>query len=105
MSSGQDITENKRAEQKLKESEEKFRNMVNNLDVAFFRGIYKRELLMHNQAFNRIIGLEPHESVVGAGSTQFFVDEKREGNKKEFPRSFSFYIAPCRRLPNVYKNR
>ncbi|MCK4382166.1 MAG: PAS domain S-box protein, partial [Candidatus Lokiarchaeota archaeon] len=76
LSSGQDITENKIAEQKLKESEEKFRNMINNLDIGFFRGIYKRELLIYNQAFNRILGLEPHVSMVGADSTQFFADEK-----------------------------
>ncbi|MCK4285642.1 MAG: PAS domain S-box protein, partial [Candidatus Lokiarchaeota archaeon] len=94
LSSGQDITENKIAEQKLKESEEKFRNMINNLDIGFFRGIYKRELLIYNQAFNRILGLEPHVSMVGADSTQFFADEKKqkkyykELEEKGFVRNF-----------------
>ena len=73
-----DITENKKIETQLKESEEKFRNMVNNLDGAFYRGIYKGKLLIHNQAFNIILDLEPRESVVGADSTQFFVNEKRQ---------------------------
>ncbi len=101
LSSGQDITENKRAEQKLKESELNFRNMVNNLDVAFYRGIYKGALLMHNQACNIILGLELDESIVGTDSSQFFVSEEinrryyNELEEKGFVRNF---IAQVKKL-------
>ncbi|MFX1326014.1 MAG: PAS domain S-box protein, partial [Promethearchaeota archaeon] len=69
-----DITESKRMEIQLKDSEEKYRNVVNNLDVGFYKGEYQGKLLMHNQALNRIIGLEPDKSVVGSEATHFFVD-------------------------------
>ncbi len=89
-----DITERKKAEKKLKESEINFRNMVNNLDVAFYRGIYKGKLLMHNQACNIILGLEPNESIVGIESTQFFANRRTrkkyydELEEKGFVRNF-----------------
>jgi PAS domain S-box-containing protein len=72
-----DITESREMEIQLKESEENFRNMVNNLDVGFYKGIYKGKLLMINQACNRILGLKPNESIVGIDSTPFFANEKR----------------------------
>ncbi|MHA2283874.1 MAG: PAS domain S-box protein [Promethearchaeota archaeon] len=96
-----DITESREMEIQLEESEEKFRNMVNNLDVAFYKGIFKSKLLMHNQAFNIVLGLEPDESAVGADSTQFFVDEKKqekyyeELTEKGFVRNF---IAQIKKL-------
>lgn len=67
-----DITESKEMENQLKDSEEKFRNMVNYLDVGFYKGKYQGELLMHNQAFNRILGLQPKESLVGVKSSKMF---------------------------------
>jgi len=71
-----DITENKEMENQLKKSEEKYRNMVNNLDVGFYKGEYKDKLLMHNQAVNRILRLKPDESLVGVKSSQFFINEE-----------------------------
>jgi len=89
-----DITENKEMENQLKESEEKYRNMVNNLDVGFYRGEYNGKLLMHNQAFNRILGFKPHYSIVGVKSSRFFAFEDvqkqyyQELEEKGFIRNF-----------------
>ncbi|MHA1988081.1 MAG: PAS domain S-box protein [Promethearchaeota archaeon] len=89
-----DITESKEIENQLKISEEKFRNMVNNLDVAFYKGKYKSQLLMHNQAFNTVLGFNPEQSAVGADSNEFFINKNRqekyyeELEKKGFVRNF-----------------
>ncbi len=89
-----DITENTEMENQLKESEEKFRTMVNNLDVGFYKGEYKGNLLMHNQALNRILGFKPHDSIVGAKASRFFVNEEtqiqyyKELEEKGFIRNF-----------------
>ncbi len=69
-----DVTESREMEHQLKESEEKYRNMVNYLDLGFYKGEYRGKLLMHNQAFNEMLGLRPNESIVGLESSQFFVN-------------------------------
>ncbi len=69
-----DITESKKIEDQLIESEKKFRNMVNNLDVGFYKGELKGKLTMHNQAVNKILGLKPSDNIVGLKSTQFFTN-------------------------------
>ncbi|MFX1345114.1 MAG: PAS domain S-box protein [Promethearchaeota archaeon] len=76
-----DITESKEMENQLKDSEEKYRNMVNNLDVGFYKGEYKGNLIMHNQAMNRILGFQPCESIVGMRSSNFFPNEE---NQKQY---------------------
>ncbi len=69
-----DISDKKEAEGLLKESEEKYRSMINNLDVGFYRGKIGGELLIHNSAFNTILGFEPNENLIGVKSDQFFTD-------------------------------
>jgi PAS domain S-box-containing protein len=89
-----DITKKKEIEIKLKEmnenlmqkveertleltiSEENYKRMLNELDVGFYQGEYKGKLLKHNVAFNKIFGIDPEISLVGANASQFFVDEK-----------------------------
>ena len=42
-----DINDRKLADQKLRESEENYRNMINNLDVGFYKGEFKGKLLKY----------------------------------------------------------
>jgi len=58
----------------LKESEENYKRMLNDLDVGFYKGEFKEKLLIHNAAFNRILGLSESKSLVGSKSSQFFVN-------------------------------
>jgi len=58
----------------LKESEENYKRMLNDLDVGFYKGEFNEKLLMHNAAFNRILGLSESKSLVGSKTSQFFVN-------------------------------
>ena len=58
----------------LKSSEEKYKKILNNLDVGFYKGEFKGKLLFHNSAFNAILGLDTSISLVGSQSTRFFSD-------------------------------
>ncbi|MFX1442070.1 MAG: PAS domain S-box protein [Promethearchaeota archaeon] len=69
-----DITDKKKAEEQLIESEKKYRNMINNLDVGFYRGQIGGGLLIHNSTLNKILGFDPNENLNGIRTDQFFVD-------------------------------
>ena len=58
----------------LKISEEMYKKILNDLDVGFYKGEFKGKLLMHNSAFNTILGLDASLSLVGFQSSQFFND-------------------------------
>ena len=58
----------------LKISEEIYKKILNDLDVGFYKGEFKGKLLMHNSAFNTILGLDASLSLVGFQSSQFFND-------------------------------
>ena len=58
----------------LKISEEMYKKILNELDVGFYKGEFKGKLLMHNSAFNTILGLDASMSLIGSQSSQFFSD-------------------------------
>ena len=60
LSSGQDITERKSAEQMLGEVEERYRNLIQNIPVGLYRSTpgAKGKFIMANQASARICGFE-----------------------------------------------
>ena len=41
------------------ENSKEYQNMINDLDVGFYKGEFKGKLLMHNFALNKIIGIDP----------------------------------------------
>ncbi len=67
-----DITERKLAEQKLKDSEEKHRNMINNLDLGFYQLSWDGILLNHNPAFSKILGVDPSENIINKSIHDFW---------------------------------
>ncbi|UCC20794.1 MAG: PAS domain S-box protein [Promethearchaeota archaeon] len=67
-----DITEKVIAEEKLRQSEIKYRNMINNLDVGFYQVCLDGTLLTHNPAYNKILGFEPSESLVNSNVTNLW---------------------------------
>ena len=68
----EDITERKNSEERLKESEVKYRNMVNNLDVGFYQVTFDGIMLNHNPAHNKILEYDLTESLIGKKVIDFW---------------------------------
>jgi PAS domain S-box-containing protein len=96
-----DVSENREMVNQLKESEEKYRRIINNLDIAFYKGEFKGKLLMHNQSMARILELAPDQNILGRESGEFFVNPEMydkyydELTEKGFIRNF---IAQIRKI-------
>ncbi|MFW9880642.1 MAG: PAS domain S-box protein, partial [Candidatus Thorarchaeota archaeon] len=83
-----DITERKWAEEKIRESEKKYKDMINNLDIGFFRVGLDGTLLNHNPKFNEIFGILHNETIVGTKPYDFWYhDEDREKFLKELKKN------------------
>ncbi len=67
-----DITIRKQAEQNLKVSEEKYRNMINNLDLGFYQVSWEGDLLNYNPAFGYLLGFGPTEDLSKINVKQFW---------------------------------
>jgi len=67
-----DITNSKLAEQKLKESEKKYRDMITYSDVGFYNIEINGLIINHNLSFNKILGYHPSEDLIGLYVTDFW---------------------------------
>jgi PAS domain S-box-containing protein len=67
-----DITTRKQSELKLKVSEEKYRNMINNLDLGFYQVDWQGNLLDYNPAFSFLLGFKPNENILKTDVKQFW---------------------------------
>jgi PAS domain S-box-containing protein len=78
--STEDISERNKAEMRLKESELKYRNMINNLDVGFYQVTLDGIMLNHNPAHNIILEYPVSESLINKKVTDFWqFPEDRNG--------------------------
>jgi len=68
----EDITERLEAIEKLKDSEIKYRKMINNLDVGFYQVTLDGIMLNHNPAHNIILDYDVDESLIGKKVTDFW---------------------------------
>ena len=59
-------------------TEENYKQMLNELNVGFYRGEFKGKLLKHNIALNKIFGINPKISLIGSSSSKFFVNKKMQ---------------------------
>ncbi|KAA3617950.1 MAG: PAS domain S-box protein [Calditrichaeota bacterium] len=71
-----DISERKSAEDALRESEEKFRRIILDLDEAFYSVTLDGVLLEHNVAFNRILGIDEEKDSRGILLAEYWQDIK-----------------------------
>jgi PAS domain S-box-containing protein len=74
----QNITERKRSEEALRESERKFRETVFNLDEGYYSVTLDGVLLEHNQAFSSILGFDQTADLKGKQMPDFWqnLDER-----------------------------
>ncbi|MFX0006217.1 MAG: PAS domain S-box protein [Promethearchaeota archaeon] len=71
--------ERKKTEQKLKESEEKYRNMINHLDLGFYQLNWEGLLVNHNPRFCEILGYDSSEDLINKDIHEFWQKpEERE---------------------------
>jgi PAS domain S-box-containing protein len=74
-----DISKRKRAEEKLKESEEKFKRIIRELDVGFFSSSLEGRLVEYNKSFCRILGLDLRKDHTNSSLPDFWQNiEDRE---------------------------
>ena len=98
----EDITERKKAEERLKESELKYRNMINNLDVGFYQVTLDGIMLNHNPAHNKILGYDLSESLIEKHVTDFWqYPEDRKHYLKQILRNTYVKNFIC---PSLTKN-
>jgi len=55
-------------------SKKEFQEIINNLDIGYFKGELNGKLLIHNSAINKIIGIDPSLDLTGSYSSQFSSD-------------------------------
>ncbi|MHA1669718.1 MAG: PAS domain S-box protein [Promethearchaeota archaeon] len=80
---GKNVTERKVAELKLKDSEKKYRDMINNLDAGFYQVTLDGIMLNHNPAHNKIMGYDPAESLSGRNVHMFWQYPEQRNAYKE----------------------
>lgn len=95
----------------LRNSEENYKRMLNDLDVGFYKGEFKGKLLIHNAAVNKILGIKESQSLVGSNTNRFFINEESREEyykqliQKGFVKNFTIQIkTPNEQIISVQLN-
>ncbi|MFX0029754.1 MAG: PAS domain S-box protein [Candidatus Hermodarchaeota archaeon] len=67
-----DITIRRQSELKLKDSEEKYRSMIDNLDLGFYQIDWEGNLISCNPAFKKLLGFNQEEDILNINVKQFW---------------------------------
>jgi PAS domain S-box-containing protein len=62
----------------MNHGEAKFQEMMNNLDIGYFRGEFEGKLVMHNIAVNKILGIDLSIDLTGSKVSQFFTNPETQ---------------------------
>lgn len=76
LSINRDITERKKAEEKLKKSEEKYYGMIQNMMEGFYSAQLDGKLVEYNPEFVRIMSLDPNKDHTGIKLPDFWQNPK-----------------------------
>ncbi|MHA1149713.1 MAG: sensor histidine kinase [Promethearchaeota archaeon] len=89
-----DVTEKKIAEEALRESEERYRKMITNLDIGYYIIKIDGEIIFHNPAAVRIMGYDEGSDITGLNVKSFWESSedlieyikhlKKKGENKNF---------------------
>jgi PAS domain S-box-containing protein len=92
-----DITVRVLTEKMLKESEEKYRNIINHLDLGFYQLSWEGIVLSHNPRFCEILGYSPTENLKNRDVHNFWQNPEerniylKELKKKGFVKNYLVY--------------
>lgn len=88
LSSGEDITERKKAEEALKESEEQYRALVETTDTGYVIIDHQGRVLDANAEYVRLTGHENLEEIRGRSVIEWTAERDRERNAREVEKCF-----------------
>lgn len=72
---GRNITARKQSELALKESEEKYRSLMNNLPVGVFRSTYEGKVISSNLAMAQIYGYDSVDELINLPAQDYYSEE------------------------------
>jgi len=79
----ENVTEKKEAEIRLKESEQNFRSIINDLDVGYFKFKISGEIIFHNPTFKKFLEIPEDYKIIGKNIKQFWVNPEERKNYLE----------------------
>jgi PAS domain S-box-containing protein len=88
-----DISERKKAEEALRASEEKYRDLVENVSDLVFSTDLQGKITFMGPASERLVGYRPEE-IVGRHFTDFVHRDDRERMRQQFPKVLSGALEP-----------